>query len=164
MLGSTDFATLHRILQAVMGWENCHLHSFEHRGREFVWPIDREPFDVLDCPYEAEVALNQVLRRKGQRLRYIYDYGDGWLHDVLVESTGRSEDKAPYLVCLAGEGACPPEDSGGLGGYAGKLRAAADPSSEFHQEAMDWLPADFDPTHFDLTEANRRLWRVRMRG
>jgi hypothetical protein len=64
-------------------------------------------------------------------------------------------------VCLAGKGACPPEDCGGAWGYADLKETIADPSDEEHEERLEWLgledPLDFDPAAFDLAGVNARL-------
>jgi hypothetical protein len=57
---------------------------------------------------EREVTLAQVLARPGARMRYTYDFGDDWEHDIALENI-LSPDTARGLPCLAGKGACPPE-------------------------------------------------------
>jgi hypothetical protein len=59
--------------------------------------------------------------------------------------------------CLAGERACPPEDVGGIGGYAGFLEALADAGHPEHQSYLRWIGGAFDPEAFDLEVVNVRL-------
>ncbi len=63
-------------------------------------------------------------------------------------------------MCIAGGSACPPEDCGGVPGYAWWLEALADPGHEDHEEAVAWLGEDYDPGAVDLAAANRRLARL----
>ena len=64
-------------------------------------------------------------------------------------------------MCLAGKGACPPDDCGSPWGYADLKETIADPSDEEHEEMLEWLgledPSDFDPAAFDLASVNARL-------
>lgn len=54
------------------------------------------------------------LRTKGTKLRYVYDFGDDWTHQIEVEAVAPLVPRADYPRCLAGRRACPPEDCGGL--------------------------------------------------
>ena len=56
------------------------------------------------------------------RFGYIYDFGDGWEHQVLVVGPGGA-----VPGCVEGEGPYPPEDVGGPHGYAGFRKALMDP-------------------------------------
>ena len=63
------------------------------------------------------MTIADVLPRRGSRLVYVYDWGDEWRHDVEVVELGTVDEAEPWAECLAGEGACPPEDCGGPPGY-----------------------------------------------
>jgi len=146
---------LHEVIQAAMGWQNSHLHAF----------IDGQTYYSVpdpDLPYRDERAtrLNDLLK-PSERLLYNYDFGDDWDHEILIEETIVAESDARYPRCVAGQGACPPEDSGGSPGYAQLIDIIGDPGHEEHQNMLDWLGLDsrgeFDPLRFDPGEANRRL-------
>ena len=66
-----------------------------------------------------------------------------------------------YPSCVAGKGACPPEDCGGTWGYAELKEILADPSHGGHQDMLEWLGLDagkdFDPKRFSVSEVNARL-------
>ena len=87
-------------------------------------------------------------------MRYTYDFGDDWEHDVVLEKV-LPPDRVARLSCLAGKGACPPEDCGGPWGYASMKEILADPDHEEHEDLLDWLNldsgADFDPALFAST-------------
>ena len=68
--------------------------------------------DDLD---EGRFRLGDVLPAAGSKMRWDYDFGDGWEHNVVVEAIGKPESSVDYPVCLAGRRACPPEDCGGPG-------------------------------------------------
>lgn len=52
---------------------------------------------------------------------------------------------------------CPPEDSGGIWGYAGLLEAMGNPEHPEHATMLEWLGGPIDPEAFDLGAINRRL-------
>jgi hypothetical protein len=115
------------------------------------------PEDELD---ENEVS---VLKAVGERRRfsYEYDFGDSWEHTVVIEEVTRTTRGLKYAVCIDGQNACPPEDCGGVGGYAELLESLADPGHRDHGRAVQWVGGSFDPTSFDLVSANVALQQLR---
>ena len=62
------------------------------------------------------------------------------------------------LPALSGRGrACPPEDVGGVTGYADFLEAIADPENEEHDGFLEWAGGRFDPEEFNPVVATRRM-------
>ncbi|HEX6827894.1 MAG TPA: plasmid pRiA4b ORF-3 family protein, partial [Burkholderiales bacterium] len=88
-----------------------------------------------------------------------YDFGDDWFHAIKVEKVLEPEAGAVYPRCVEGGRACPPEDCGGVWGYANMLEALADPKHEEHEEYLEWLCGPFDTEAFDLDAVNRELKR-----
>ena len=68
----------------------------------------------------------------------LYDMGDSWQHEVVVEEVLPPEPDARYPMCVAGERACPPEDVGGIWGYADFLEAIQQPDHPEHEEMLTW--------------------------
>ena len=151
-------AALHGVLQAAMGWEDSHLHRFRVGGATYG---DRSILGEVVDRSERTARLAQVAPHPKDRLRYEYDFGDSWEHDIVVEAVLPPEPGARYPVCVAGKRACPPEDCGGAWGYGELLEAVGDPGHPAHAELVAWLGGPFDPEAFDLAEANRRLARAR---
>ncbi len=65
-----------------------------------------------------------------RRFSYEYDFGDAWEHEVVVEEATRIPRGLKFAVCLDGQNACPPEDCGGVSGYAEPFEVLADPDQE----------------------------------
>lgn len=151
---------LHRIIQAVMGWQDYHLHAYRIEGVEYGEPDPDEMYDD-DVTDERRVRLDRVLHATVQRFRYDYDFGDGWEHEIVVEKTLPAERGTPYPRLIAGRRACPPEDVGGPWGYREFLKAIADPSHDQHNEMLEWAGGTFDPEEFDLQGVNDWLPHVR---
>lgn len=145
-------ADLHEILQIAMGWENGHLHEFCLAGQRYGIPNPEFDDAVMD---EDEVKLSAILKRKGQKIAYLYDFGDGWEHTIKLEDYPNEPLTLP--VVLDGARACPPEDCGGPWGYEDLLAALADPKHEEHENLIDWVGEDFDPERFSIQAVNRAL-------
>mgnify|MGYP001071569573 CR=1 FL=1 len=144
---------LHFIIQSVMGWENDHLYEFEVGKKRYA---GSDPMGRMGEAQTSRVDLGKVVPLVGTRFYYIYDFGDDWHHEVLVEAYGPIDEGREYPVCIAGERACPPEDVGGAWGYADLVEALKDPEHERHEEFMEWL-GEFDPEAFDLDAVNKEL-------
>jgi hypothetical protein len=146
---------LHHVLQVALGWTDSHLHEFEIGGRRYGMPAPEE--DYGEPPLDEQDHRLSGLLRKGSRAEYIYDFGDGWQHDIVVESEVSSIGTALKAECLAGARARPPEDCGGAPGYADLLEALADPSNERHAALKEWVGPHFAPEELDLASVNREL-------
>lgn len=144
----TSLDDLHEILQVVMGWDNYHLYQFVIEEINY----SRPDFELETDDAEA-VTLSQVVSEENQRFAYEYDFGDFWEHDVLVEKILPLEPGQQYPLCLAGKRACPPEDCGGVWGYADLLDILQDPNHPEYEEMMVWLSGKFD-----LDAINQMLW------
>lgn len=155
--GSVRLNKLHSMFQAAMGWEGYHLHCFEIGEARFGMHFDDFPEDELD---EKEVT---VLRAIGaaRRFFYEYDFGDGWRHEVVVESLSRLPRGLKFGVCIDGQNACPPEDCGGPSGYADLLDVLADPAHDEYEHMRGWVGGPFDASEFDVAFANARLQSAR---
>jgi hypothetical protein len=110
---------------------------------------------------ERQYNLSEVTPGGDSQLRYDYDFGDNWVHVLVVEKTLPPQKGARYPVCLAGARACPPEDVGGIPGYEDFLEAIKDPNHPEREEYLEWIGGDFDPEAFDLDEVNQKLRSVR---
>jgi hypothetical protein len=148
---------LHELIQAAMGWGNCHMHQFFVDGVRYGIP---DP--DLGLKNETKVRLSKIVQKtgKGYRFRYEYDFGDSWIHDVVFEGSLPNDLGQNYPVCLKGSRACPPEDCGGPWSYEDFLEAIADPEHERHEELLEWLGGKFDPEEFDAKTATKAMMKA----
>jgi pRiA4b ORF-3-like protein len=129
-------ARLHGVIQAVMDWQDYHLHEFTVGGRLYGDPDLDEENRVLD---ERTVHLRDLGLASGAHFEYAYDFGDNWQHVLEFEDEVSPAAGAVYPVCVGGECSAPPEDVGGVSGYQQLLEALADPSHEEHEAMQEWL-------------------------
>ena len=165
-----SFDELHTVIQACMWWLNYHVYDFEYRSDEGRCTVSLPDPDTggdptadflfFDEEGEAEwsvstdVHLDEVFSRVRQA-RYSYDYGDGWMIDlVLLDENEPLVGEAP--ICLDGGGDNPPEDVGGEGGFEEFLRILADPDDYQHDEMVTWGKSQHFE-HYDLEKTNTRL-------
>jgi len=152
----TTLSRLHQSIQAAFGWTDSHLWVFDTPAGEY-----GNGGGHLGFRSAASAKLADVAALPGDRIRYTYDLGDDWEHDIIVEDVRQAEPGVAYPRSTAGRRACPPEDCGGLWGYQELLAILADPRHEEHAARLEWLgvaaAAEFDPAQFDLGETNEAL-------
>lgn len=151
---SITLAQLHRVLQAAMGWHNCHLHQFVAAGKYYGEPDPQLDFEVID---ERKVRLDSLLINVRNSLVYEYDFGDSWEHKIDLEKILPADPEMTLPKCIKCVRACPPEDVGGVWGYAGFLAAMADPEHPEHEYYKEWIGEGFDPVRVDIDRINARL-------
>ncbi|HSJ55101.1 MAG TPA: plasmid pRiA4b ORF-3 family protein [Anaerolineae bacterium] len=156
ILGDSTLADLHDAIQAAMGWTDSHLHEFIIGQTRYGEPNLEEEYEA-NMQDEGQVLLSDVLGGEGTRFRYVYDFGDDWQHEVVVEEILPADPDVFYPICTGGQRACPPEDVGGAPGFEHFLEAMANPADPEHNEYMTWFGGVFDPDEFDLEEANEAL-------
>ncbi len=137
---------LHDVIQIVMGWADSHLHEFTIGKKRYTeYPESKE--DGLEC---GRYRLGDLMKQKGRTFRYLYDFGDGWDHQLsLVDSRYFNPEQQIELACLEGERACPPEDVGGVPGYGEFCKVLKDPNHEEYESYMEWSGGDYDSERFD---------------
>jgi len=147
---------LHTMIQEVMGWQDTHQYAFYFGQTCYLdCPEGDRELPALNC------TLRQAVMRHGPSFRYVYDFGDGWEHNVTVlDQEHPRAAKSVGVECLDGCGACPVEDVGGPRGYREFLIALADPRHPEHRSMKAWL-ADmpeygprFNPLKFDRKKVN----------
>ena len=146
---------LHDIIQIVMDWTDSHLHEFTIGKKRYTEYPESE--DVLSC---GKYRLGDLIKQKGRTFNYLYDFGDSWEHEIVVEESRYSNPKLrTELACLEGERACPPEDVGGVPGYFEFCNALKDPKHEEHESYMEWSDGNFDSEWFDTDSVNWELMK-----
>ncbi|MCC5088101.1 plasmid pRiA4b ORF-3 family protein [Xanthomonas campestris] len=157
--GAVRLATLHRVLQPVMGWNGAHPYEFDLGGGRY----GESGLDVPERPrlkHAGRVTLESAVGEL-ERFEYFYGAGHGWQHRVQVEALLPPDAGLRVARCVDGANACPPERSYGIDGYQTLVQIIADPDHPQRVQELATLGGRFEPGHFDLAEVNRLLARVR---
>jgi hypothetical protein len=166
-----NLQTLHRIIQAAMGWQDYHLWEFTADDKTYGVP-DPEDASWRHKVYRASTTKLASLIEGGiTAFEYTYDMGDNWEHRITIERTAPAEAGKLYPEFLGGERRCPPEDCGGFPGYYEFLDviAGADKGKGSRQkkEMLAWYGRPYDPDDIDeaqIRAALRRLANTARRG
>jgi hypothetical protein len=150
---------LHRILQSIFNWENYHLHEFIAGRRTYGVPDPEDAIFGRKVFDERLVALKAVVERVGATFEYLYDFGDNWRHEIVLEAILLPDAEASYPRCVAGARNGPPEDTGGPYRYANYLEALADSAHPEHEDLLAWR-GPFNPEAFSRSKINAALQRT----
>jgi len=153
------FWGLHVAIQDAMGWDDYHLHEFEMVNpstdlkANIGIPVQDEVFDREVLP-GGKQKIADFFSMENRTASYVYDFGDSWEHKIQLEKILLREKGVEYPKCIKGKRACPPEDCGGVWGYAELLEIIRDPKHEEYEEMLEWVGGEFDPEHFDVEEVS----------
>ncbi len=157
---STTLFDLHDILQLSMGWLDCHLHQFTKGGTRYQPPDPKEDkYEDVENPSidSRKVPLSEVLSKPGDQMEYLYDFGDAWEHEIILEEIlpPKTGQQSPF--CVDGARACPPEDCGSTPGYEELVEAMRNPNHPERERFLEWLGEPYDPEKFDPKQVNKDL-------
>jgi len=147
---------LHDAIQISMGWTFSHLFEFTVGDRKYGEPDPYAPAGS-QAFHARNLKLSAIVDRNIKNFSYIYDFGDHWEHEILIEKQIVADSSQRYPVFVHGEGRCPPEDVGGIDGFEEFLSAIKDPSHEDYQHYQDWVGENYDPNTIDLEGINQGM-------
>ncbi len=157
-----SFADLHDAIQAACGWKNRHLYSFHAKalGPNPIAGVADE--DDPGTPDAQRVLLNTHFGPY-RRCLYLYDFGDGWEHEVSLEGAPELPEVFERKL-LGGERAFPPEDCGGISGYEEcvALIRKGNPTNASERALKKWI-GRWDPERVEIEKAARQFDRLKAR-
>ena len=157
---------IQEVLMLAMGWEGFHLKEIRFGGITYftrmVGGEDPEETEAFPQRDSFQYTLGDLLKLPGDTFTFIYDLGDDWKHivkltDILPNRFDSTDGDYVGAHLISGQGACPPEDVGGVDGYADMLKALAGPQNDERNSYLKWLGRDFNPEFFDLHELQNRV-------
>ena len=136
-----NFEDLHYTIQGAMNWKNYHIHEFPLTENKYIGGEPPSPYSRKNRSYlkESNTKIEKFLNKKGDSIKYIYDFGDYWRHKIEVIDVLEQEDNREYPVCIDGENASPPEDVGGINGYKRMVEAFSDVDHPDYETYKEWL-------------------------
>ena len=122
---------------------------------------DLSPVRIKSRIFDVTVSkMKDVISVPGEKMTFLYDFGDDWKIDVTLESIIKDRElpagELPRV--LEGEGYGIIEDSGGVRGLARIAEAFEKKSGESYEMYREWLGTDdIDMITFNIDNINMRL-------
>lgn len=117
-----SFLRLHDVIQIVTGLQDYHLWQFNERAYDGYVQIGLPMDDEFGGGIEeitddaSTTPISAYLAKEGDKLEYVYDFGDDWIFVVSVKKV--FDKKSDHPVCVAFKSDMnPEEDSGGIWSY-----------------------------------------------
>src|SRR6056297_112940 len=98
---------LHMALQATMGWDDMHLYAFTAGG--VTWGAPDPDIGGDDRPADKTTLAEAMADTGTHRFRYVYDFGDDWLHRLEIGPGTAPLPGTVYPRLTEVAGRCPPE-------------------------------------------------------
>lgn len=156
----TTFFELHHIIQIVMGWDNYHMFEFDLEGYR-IGEVDEDEksngYGGDQVLNSIEVKLSDVITQQKDIINYLYDFGDGWKHQIKVEKFHNIDNTLKYPICIDGQMNCPPEDCGGIGSFYHCIDVLKDKKHPDHKAIAQWFNKKYNIEQFDKEKVNRKL-------
>ncbi len=112
--GDQTLADLHLALQDAFGWADDHLYAFwldgvywSRRGVEFSEPHHAKELGDSETR-SARVRLGDLALAPGQKIAYVFDFGDEWRVEITVARVD-ADDGGAYPRLLESIGKAPPQ-------------------------------------------------------
>jgi Plasmid pRiA4b ORF-3-like protein len=146
-----SLAGLHTVVQIAFGWDDSHRHVFQTPFGDYGIPDAQ-----LGHCSEASVSLHQIAPKAGSKICYIYDFGDDWQHDIVVEKILDRDPTATYPRCTGGRRAAPPDDGGGIGATPISWRSSTTPTTQTTTTGWNGSGSTAHPTSTRTASTPRR--------
>ena len=161
------FHELNAIIQLAFDWCGYHMYEFEigatlHEEGQLIGIPDEDSgwygHEIKDA---KKIKIDKYFKEY-KKMKYTYDFGDNWIHDITIEKVIETDIKLQNPICIKAKMADLPEDCGGSWGYEELLEILDNPKHERYQEMKDWLENGYsnwndDRTFVDLEQINMRL-------
>lgn len=157
----TSLFLLHHIIQTIMGWQNRHLYEFYINHLRFTDSrlVDEDFGDFTDT---KETMLEDILTKVSTSAYYLYDFGDGWKHEIKLTEISNKPQNEILPSFVLGQNACPPEDCGGVYRYREIIEILADSTHEEYLSILEWLGPKFNPSTLNRITIVNALENLRL--
>lgn len=155
------FGELNAIIQIAFGWGGYHLYEFT-AGTTCIEVPDEDIKMYGKEIIDAKKTLIDNYVKQYPKIKYIYDFGDYWVHEITIEKIIETDIKLETPICIKAKMADLPEDCGGPWGYEDLLSVLSDRKNERYEELKDWVEGvisnwNDDRTYVDREKINQKL-------
>jgi len=160
----TSFHELHSIIQSVFDWEDYHMYMFFGKDKKYTSSemLSEGLFDDSKELLSHEYTIKEELNKDKDKMKYVYDFGDNWEHNIVLEKIIPSDESISYPTCIGGKRRGPLEDSGGIWNYNDIADAMENPTFD-NQYILggddEQYYEDIDPKEFIKELVNIKLRR-----
>lgn len=120
--------------------------------------LEQERGKKKERKFNTDTEISSLINSNGQKIGYLYDFGDSWKHTITVENITEEDKAQTYPACIAGARACPPEDCGGVHGYLELMSIRKNKTHPQYKERIsEWLGEGYDPERFDIDEVTEAI-------
>lgn len=162
---NVSLTTLHDIIQTAFDWDGSHLSGFKIENEFYTVPQFYD-YSEDDDYCTDDFCLEDFISCGIKRFSYIYDFGDYWVHMIILGKVRVIDNAVDYPKLLGGARCAPIEDTGGIFTYYEFLEAQSDSDCEPNDDYDDgdpvsWLKAvEFDPEKFDEADLSSKLKKI----
>ncbi|MBQ2938465.1 MAG: plasmid pRiA4b ORF-3 family protein [Clostridia bacterium] len=112
------FNDLAAIIEIAFEWCGYHLYEFKvgetlHEIGQFIEVPTEDEYVIKSIRGKTQNSgkdkINKYLK-KYKRMKFVYDFGDDWVHDIIIEK--EVNKKIEYPVCVKAKYGAYPEDCG----------------------------------------------------
>ncbi len=116
------FNDLAAIIEIAFEWCGYHLYEFEvgatlHEMGQFI-AVPEEEYGIENIrrkTLDSEKEKIDKYFKKYKRMKFVYDFGDNWVHEIIIEK--EINKKLEHPLCIKAKSGAYPEDCGGTYGY-----------------------------------------------
>jgi len=153
------FSELHQNIQDLFDWDNSHLYMFRAKKADYtsVESMGDGMFGDIGELESHKYSIKTELIDIKDKITYIYDFGDDWKHEIVLEKILPLDENLHYPICTGGRRAAPLEDCGGIYRYNDIAQAIENPTFENQyilDGNMDARYEEFVPSEFDKNVIN----------
>jgi hypothetical protein len=101
---AATLADLHEVIQVLFGWDGDHLHVFQAGAKQYA-----DQFTGLEGTGDEQAVRIRDVLTPGAKVRYTYDLGADWEHELTLEQMLPRDPGQDYPVCVQWRGDSPVE-------------------------------------------------------
>lgn len=100
------FLDLHDMIQKAFNFDDDHLYAFYMDGKLYSDYCFVSPFDSNGIGVD-EVKIGEVGLYEGQKIKYLFDFGDSWVFDIKIEKVNSEEPEISSPEIISEKGKAP---------------------------------------------------------